>query len=189
MMCEGTGDLRADVNMMSRKKKKEWQEKNKGESVSVFEQAWFLVKGIEDDPLVWREGGYASVTQDRDFRKWLRENRWPVDDDFAQIPFSEQLKVLSIYRNLQRNDPDSELNDDEFVDNDSFNSSVSDTLDSILSIVGMEQELDECYGCGLEGDLKTFMRRNASGRFERKCPSCGSFEVHGTNAYKGGGNE
>lgn len=53
LMCEGTGVRRADVNMMSRKKKKKWQEKNKGESVSVFEQAWLFVKGGPSAPIDW----------------------------------------------------------------------------------------------------------------------------------------
>ncbi len=150
----------------------------------AFHRAWGLVKGIEDDPLVYQHQGHSFVRQDRDFRKWLRENRWPVDDDFLQVPFSEQLKILSIYRNLQRNNPDSEMNDDEFVDNDSFNSPVVDTIESVLEMVGLDGKIDECYGCGLEGDLRTFTQRSSTGRLERKCPSCGSYEVHGKGAYK-----
>ena len=151
--------------------------------MTVFDRAWALVKGIEDDPLVRERQGYRYVTQDRDFMGWLRENRWPVGDDFAQLPFREQRKILSIYRNLQRNDPDSEMNDDEFIDNDSFNSPVADTIESILEMVGLEGKIDECYGCGLEGDLRTFTQTTPTGRLERKCPSCGSNEIHGKGAY------
>ena len=76
------------------------------------------------------------------------------------------------------------MNDDEFVDNDSFNSPVVDNIESILGMVGLDGKIDQCYGCGLEGDLRTFTQRSSTGRLERRCPSCGSYEVHGKEAYK-----
>ena len=79
-------------------------------------------------------------------------------------------------------DFDSELNDDEFVNQESFNDPAIDIIEQILGIFGDEHGIDQCYGCGLEGDLRTF----GVGRDRRKCPSCGSREIHGKDAYEGG---
>jgi len=80
-------------------------------------------------------------------------------------------------------DPD---NDDEFIDNDAFNDPVPDIIEHIMGIFGDEPEMDMCYSCGLEGDIRTFTVRSPIGRLERKCPNCGSYEVHGVNAFGGG---
>ena len=86
-------------------------------------------------------------------------------------------------------DFDNELNDDEFIDSDSFNDPVPDIIEQIMGVFGDKPEMDMCYSCGLEGDLRTFYNTHpTTGRRERMCPSCGSYEIHGKNAY-GGGDE
>ncbi len=79
---------------------------------------------------------------------------------------------------------DDSENDDEFIDNDAFNDPVPDIIEQIMGIFGDKPEIDMCYSCGLEGDIRTFTVRNSIGRLERKCPNCGSYEVHGKEAYK-----
>jgi hypothetical protein len=85
---------------------------------------------------------------------------------------------------MKSDDVDSDDNDDEFVDNDKFNQPAVRAINEILSTVGLDGSIDECYGCGFEGTLENFTQRNESGRLERKCPQCGSYEVHGKNAYR-----
>ena len=81
-------------------------------------------------------------------------------------------------------------NDDEFIDNDAFNDPVPDIIEQIMAIFGDEPEMDMCYSCGLEGDLRTFYNTDPyTGRRERMCPDCGSYAIHGVNAYGGGEDE
>jgi hypothetical protein len=81
---------------------------------------------------------------------------------------------------------DDDENDDEFIDPDAFNDPVPDIIEQIMAIFGDKPQIDMCYGCGLEGDLRTFYNTSSTGRRERKCPSCGSYEIHGKDAYGGG---
>ena len=80
-------------------------------------------------------------------------------------------------------DIDSDENDDEFIDNEQFDQPAVRAIDEILSIFGLDKKTDMCYSCGLEGTLDNFTQRNASGRLERRCPQCGSYQVHGKDAY------
>jgi hypothetical protein len=82
-------------------------------------------------------------------------------------------------------DIDSDENDDEFIDDENFNKPAVRAIEEILSIFGLEGKIDMCYSCGLEGTLDNFTQRNQFGRLERKCPQCGSYEIHGKNAYGG----
>ena len=74
--------------------------------MTVFDRAWDVVKNIPtdiaNDPLVVPMEKYGNprpfVRMDRDFRAWLYENRYPVDDDFAQLDFMQQMQVLLAYR-------------------------------------------------------------------------------------------
>lgn len=86
---------------------------------------------------------------------------------------------------LRKNNPDSDENDDEFIDNERFDQPALRAINDILSLVGFDNSIEECYGCGLEGTLANFTQQNKFGRLERKCPQCGSYEIHGKNAYGG----
>ena len=68
--------------------------------------AWEIVKmiptDIANDPLVVPMGKHGNsrpfVRIDRDFRAWLYENRYPADDDFAQLGCKLQMPILLAYR-------------------------------------------------------------------------------------------
>ena len=81
---------------------------------------------------------------------------------------------------------DTDENDDEFIDPDAFNDPVPDIIEQIMGVFGDKPEMDMCYSCGLEGDLRTFYNTHPiTSRRKRMCPSCGSYEIHGKNAYGG----
>jgi len=71
-----------------------------------------------------------------------------------------------------------------------MNNLISLPLEPLMkySIFGLDKKTDMCYSCGLEGTLDNFTQRNASGRLERRCPQCGSYEVHGKDALAAGDN-
>lgn len=83
-----------------------------------------------------------------------------------------------------KRDIDGDENDDEFVDGEQFNEKAPRTAEQILSMVGLDDSIEECYSCGLEGSRSTFTQRNKAGRLERRCPECGSESIHGKNAYQ-----
>ena len=73
----------------------------------TFERAWEVVKmiptDIANDPLVVPMGKHGNSRpyvngMDREFRAWLYENRYPADDDFAQLDFMQQMQILLAYR-------------------------------------------------------------------------------------------
>ena len=78
--------------------------------MTAFDTAWDLLKvnplDPMNDPLVYISGDIRLVRQDRDFRNWLRSSGYPVDDDFAQLDFMQQMQLLFHYRVQQGNERD-----------------------------------------------------------------------------------
>ena len=127
-----------------------------------YGEAQPLYETEEDEPVIWNQAFDEN---------WQIMNR--SADSFDQA-----------WRIIKGIDDDE--NDDEFIDPDAFNDPVPDIIEQIMAIFGDKPEMDMCYSCGLEGDLRTFYNTSSSGRRERKCPDCGSYEIHGKNAYGGG---
>jgi DNA-directed RNA polymerase subunit RPC12/RpoP len=82
-------------------------------------------------------------------------------------------------------DIDGDENDDEFIDNDLFSNREDLLIEALLGIAdpNMTNLTDMCYSCGFEGTRANFMYRHPSGRRENRCPECGSFSIHGKDAY------
>ena len=83
-------------------------------------------------------------------------------------------------------DIDSDENDDEFIDNEQFSDPVNLQIEALLGFAdpNLRNVPDMCYSCGFEGTRTNFMRRTPSGRLENRCPECGSYSIHGRDAYR-----
>ena len=87
---------------------------------------------------------------------------------------------------LKSRNIDSDENDDEFIDNEQFSDPVNMKIEAILGFADpdLRNSPEMCYSCGFEGTRTNFMRRTPSGRLENRCPECGSYSIHGRDAYR-----
>ncbi len=87
---------------------------------------------------------------------------------------SEPMTAFDTAWNLMVKSDDEPFEDDDYPDNEVFDNPVARVIDQLS--MGLGADMLECFSCGHTGETTDFVGWH-KGR-GRKCPNCGSYEVH-----------